>query len=117
MSWNVPDHSIHCSVQALGRDWLVTLTGGEVVMDHHIGAVSTAYRDKESKEWNVMTQSIPGHKEHVLTEAMALEAGQALNGNVTVVAGIHFDHLTKEQIALVVDEAWSCFREALSKQA
>ncbi|SMG24086.1 hypothetical protein [Paenibacillus aquistagni] len=114
-SWKVPEQAIQCRVTAIGRDWLIVLTGGDKESDHHIGAISTIYRDLETEEPQVMTQSIPGHKEHLLTEDMAQEAAQVLNGNITIIAGVHFDHLKKEQIAEVVDASWQVFRSTLYK--
>ncbi|MCG7409333.1 hypothetical protein MH117_18100 [Paenibacillus sp. ACRRX] len=115
MKWNIPSNSIQCRIERIGRDWLVTLTGGEMPEDHHIGAVSIAYRAPEMQSgWKVDTLKVPRHKEHVLTNPMALEAAATLGGTVTVAAGVHFDQLTAEQIQIVVDECWRLLREALN---
>ncbi|MCE5172140.1 hypothetical protein LQV63_22925 [Paenibacillus profundus] len=93
------------SIQVLqvGRDWMFAITGG----DPHIGAVSTA--SKDDGEWKVKTTPVPGHKEHVLTGPMALQAAQFLKTTVTVVAGIHYDNLTAADIDMVVDKVWKRF--------
>ncbi|WP_051287412.1 hypothetical protein [Paenibacillus taiwanensis] len=114
MAWMIPANSIQCRIERMGRDWLITLTGGEILEHHHIGAVSVAYQTSEAASgWNVDTLQVPGHKEHIMTAPMALEAAAALNGNVTVAAGVHYDQLTAGQIQIVVDECWRLLREAL----
>ncbi|WNS45030.1 hypothetical protein [Paenibacillus sp. MMS20-IR301] len=90
-----PD-DIELSEIAVGRDLLLLITGGV----RHIGAASTAYMDGETAR--VMTSAVPHHKEHTISEAIALEVAAALNRTVTVVMGIHYDNLSKEGIAEVV---------------
>lgn len=77
---------------SLGQDLLVRITGGEV----HIGAASTAYWNEDKVE--VQTATVPGHKEHVLTVKLAQRAAAYLHCTVTLVMGIHYDNLTKQQI-------------------
>ncbi|WP_334077232.1 hypothetical protein [Paenibacillus sanfengchensis] len=76
----------------MGRDLLIMITGGEA----HIGAASTAYPVAGGAE--VQTSAVPGHKEHVLTESLAKRAAAALSCTVTVVMGIHYDGLSREEI-------------------
>lgn len=83
----------------MGRDLLLTIGGGEV----HIGAASTAYAAEEGIA--VQTSAVPGHKEHTLSEDFARRAAAALNRTVTVVMGIHYDHLSKEEIVAVSQKA------------
>lgn len=116
MTWQLPDRSITCRMERIGRDWLITLTGGEKDSDRHIGAVSIAYPDAARSEGIASTVVVPGHKEHLLSEPMALEALRCLpnkGGHVTVACGIHFDHLDAEQIQVVVNKAWHVFRSEL----
>ncbi|MCH1639124.1 hypothetical protein MJ257_03335 [Paenibacillus timonensis] len=76
----------------VGRDLLLLMTGGV----SHIGAASTAYKAGEGTE--AMTSAVPGHKEHTLSEDYARRASAALGRTVTVVMGIHYDNLSKEEI-------------------
>lgn len=87
---------IEVSEIAVGRDVLLLITGGV----RHIGAASTAYMDEGIAR--VMTSAVPHHKEHTISEAVALRAAAALDRTVTVVMGIHYDNLSKEGIAEVV---------------
>lgn len=79
----------------MGRDLLLTITGGEA----HIGSASTAY--PVTGGFDVQTATVPGHKEHTLSEGFALRAAAVLNRTVTVVMGIHYDNLSKEEIQAV----------------
>lgn len=91
----LPD-DIELSGIEVGRDLLLLITGGV----RHIGAASTAYMDGSTAR--AMTSAVPHHKEHTISEAVALRAAAALNRTVTVVMGIHYDNLTKEGITEVV---------------
>ncbi|MGG6311113.1 hypothetical protein [Paenibacillus macerans] len=76
----------------VGRDLLLLVTGGVA----HIGAASTSFPSGEGAE--VQTSAVPGHKEHTLSEDFARRAAVALDRTVTVVMGIHYDDLNKEEI-------------------
>jgi len=80
----------------VGRDLLLLITGGVP----HIGAASTAYMDGDRAL--VLTSAVPHHKEHTISEAVALRIAAALHRTVTVVMGIHYDNLTREGISEVV---------------
>lgn len=81
----------------MGRDLLLMVTGGEA----HIGAASTAYITDNGIE--VQTSAVPGHKEHTLTSGLAMRAAKGLQRTVTVVMGIHYDHLTSAEIKTISD--------------
>lgn len=81
----------------VGRDLLLLITGGV----RHIGAASTAYMDQGTAR--VMTSAVPHHKEHTISEAIALKAAAVLNRTVTVVMGIHYDNLSREGIREAVN--------------
>jgi gallate decarboxylase subunit D len=101
--------SIFAEGSRLGKDFLFTVTGGEA----HIGAVSTAYL--ADGEWVVETQELPGHKEGPLSAMLALAGARALNATVTVVAGIHIQHASKEDIAQAVEQSEVRFKEELRR--
>ncbi|MFC7680082.1 hypothetical protein [Paenibacillus sp. GCM10028914] len=83
----------------VGRDKLIIIKGGEA----HIGAVSTAYLVHNNPiRVKVETMSVPGHKEHLLTEKFARQCAEHLCQTVTVVMGIHFDHLQRSEIDQIV---------------
>lgn len=99
--------NIRVERQDIGKDTLLVVTGGEA----HIGAASTAYL--EADEYKVSTTRVPGHKEHVLSEPAALHAARLLERTVTVVMGIHYDGITREQISEVSSVVSRLIDEAL----
>lgn len=88
-----PFEDIKLKTVPVGRDMLLIITGGEA----HIGAASTAYVSGEGAVLE-QTSSVPGHKEYTLTGGLAVRAAESLQRTVTVVMGIHYDGLDKEQI-------------------
>ncbi|OMD17240.1 hypothetical protein BSK66_18975 [Paenibacillus odorifer] len=88
---------IELKATAVGRDLLLLISGGV----RHIGATSTAYL--EGEQVKVLTSAVPHHKEHTISEPIAIRVAEALNKTVTVVMGIHYDNLTKEGIMEVVE--------------
>ncbi|OMD03994.1 hypothetical protein BJP49_00835 [Paenibacillus odorifer] len=88
---------IELKATAVGRDLLLLISGGV----RHIGATSTAYL--EGEQVKVLTSAVPHHKEHTISEPIAIKVAEALNKTVTVVMGIHYDNLTKEGIMEVVE--------------
>ncbi|MBG9792418.1 hypothetical protein ABD76_07870 [Paenibacillus dendritiformis] len=111
-AWNEdapPGADIRVEAIRQGRDWLFLVSGG----DAHIGAVSTSWN--EAGQWKVATHAVPGHREDELAAAMALHASEALGTTVTVAAGIHYDQLRKDLIALVVEQAWRRFTAELDR--
>lgn len=94
----------------LGCDHLLVISGGEA----HIGAASTAfYKDGEVQ---VETVSVPGHKENVLTHGMAKQAAEELKATVTVVMGIHYDGLKREEIEQISSIALELLQQYLKEQ-
>ncbi|MDU4696907.1 MAG: hypothetical protein E6Y08_13905 [Paenibacillus sp.] len=94
----------------VGRDLLLLMTGGV----SHIGAASTAYPAGDRIE--ALTSAVPGHKEHTLSEDYARRASAALGRTVTVVMGIHYDNLSKEEIMEIAKRTSSMVDEYLLEQ-
>lgn len=95
---------VNAAVHVLGRDILVVLAGGAL----HIGAVgigqpraSLKYEGKISSTGSVFT--ILGHKEDVIAKSMSEELAKNLNRTAVVVAGIHWDRLTTEELDRIVN--------------
>ncbi len=103
-TYDVCGRGLDVSVQSIGADLLVVITGGD---RPHVGATATAsvmrspFRDGLST--SVSTHSVPGHKEYVLATRVAERLARSLSRTVTVVVGIHIDRATSEQIREVVD--------------
>jgi len=90
---------INAAVHLMGRDILVVLAGGVL----HIGAIgigeprsSLKYEGRISSTGSVFT--FLGHKEDAIAKPMAEELASRLNRKAVVVAGIHWDKLTREEL-------------------
>jgi len=97
---NEGNYDLSASVRLIGNDILVALWGGE---KPHIGAVAAAQPRPSLKDPNVMSSSASvicylGHKEDELAKTAAETLAAALNNNVAVTAGIHWDNLSQEDI-------------------
>jgi hypothetical protein len=91
-------------VDQVGDDVLVLLTGGRA----HIGAVAIAQprpslRDPEQPSSTGSVITLLGHKEDAVAKTMAEALSGRLSRNVVGVAGIHWDALTREDIAAVME--------------
>lgn len=63
----------------------------------HVGAVSHM-----EPEGNLQTIVYPTHKEAVISDVWARKLCEKMNCPVTVCCGIHYEHITKEQIIQVL---------------
>jgi len=77
----------------------VTLAGGD---KSHIGAITVV--DESGK---ITTITFPEHKETIISETWAKGLFKSYHIPVVVSAGIHYDVITKEQIAEVVEASYS----------
>ena len=76
-----------------GKDLLVTVTGGDAA---HIGSVSVCRMCGGEKIL------LPAHRDDVISDKFAQALAQRLNTTVCVVSGIHFDGVSKQDIAEIV---------------
>jgi len=100
---NKGKYDLFASVRLIGDDILVAIWGGE---KPHIGAVAAAQPRPSLKDPNIMSSSTSvicylGHKEDELAKTAAETLAAALNTNVVVTAGIHWDKLSQEGIQLI----------------
>jgi gallate decarboxylase subunit D len=97
-------YNLSASVRLIGEDVLVAIWGGE---RPHIGAVAVAQPRPSLKDPAVTSSSasvicLVGHKEDELAKAAAEILAAALETQVVVTAGIHWDHLAPEAIQHIV---------------
>jgi gallate decarboxylase subunit D len=95
---------ISSRVDLLGRDLLVTVTGGVA----HIGAIGIGEPRASLMDSGLVSATgsvltFPGHKEDGVAKPMAEDLSRALNRRVVVVAGIHWDGLTREDISQILE--------------
>lgn len=98
-------YQIEVRTLRMGKDYVFLITGGAA----HIGAAATAYIGTDGVQ--VTTSVLPHHREDELAAQWAGQAAQTLDAAVTVVAGIHIDNATKEDIQRIL-EVVRCKMEA-----
>lgn len=84
--------TIELKATEIGADMLVTITGGKA----HIGATALGTNCGGLASSSVITT--PGHRDDRVAKTAAEKLAKALGRNVTVVSGIHYDHITKDEI-------------------
>jgi gallate decarboxylase subunit D len=95
---------ITARVLELGQDCLVVVWGGT---RPHVGAVGMAQfrpslKDSEMPAATSSVFTYLGHKEDTLAKSMSEELTRRLGRNTVVVAGIHWDDLSGEEIQVLV---------------
>jgi hypothetical protein len=86
------------SVNRIGEDLIVCLFNEQ----GHIGAAAVAdYSEKENRA-SVSVITRPGHMEDTLASDAARRLCKAVRRPVCVIAGIHLDGITKEEIAEIL---------------
>ena len=84
--------ALKLDARRLGNDLLIVITGGKV----HIGAVGagTSYNNMASS--SVIT--MPGHRDDRIAKDAAERISRKTGSNCVVVAGVHYDHITDQEI-------------------
>lgn len=100
---------IRVDTMRVGEDFLFVLTGGTA----HIGATATAYSANDEEIVEIVR--VPGHREDELAGELARMAFRKLGRTVTVLAGIHIDNASREEITQAVETAREAMREALQE--
>lgn len=88
-------YNIEAFVKEIGQDVLVAIWGGE---RHHIGAVAVAQPRPSLKNHRVISATASvfcylGHKDDLVAKEAAERISSALNTNVTVTAGVHWENI------------------------
>jgi hypothetical protein len=97
--------TLHAHTQRMGQDLLVSIWGGT---RPHIGAVGMAIPRpslRDPKKWSATSSNFTfiGHKEDTLVKVISEKLATELRRNVVVVAGIHWDDLTAQEIKIIED--------------
>ncbi len=87
--------SIQAEVTRIRSDLRITVTGGDVP---HIGTVTTLSGTFPLQTIRFPSQEGRYHKDHIVAEKIATIIHPHLPGNCVIVAGIHVDDITKQQI-------------------
>jgi hypothetical protein len=92
---------ITLEVKKLGEDYLLTLTGGQ----EHAGAVAVGLFDEKSGRASSSVLTLPGHREEQLALDNAKRVSKATGKTAVVIAGIHVDKISPEEIKEIVSVA------------
>lgn len=87
-------YDIRAEVTLLKEDIHVLITGGSLP---HVGAVSV-YCDGSEEGWI----QLPGHKEKIVADHWSRVLSEECCCRVTTVCGIHYDDLSKKDIAQII---------------
>ena len=89
---------LEAAILRIGGDYLVAIWGGE---KPHIGAVAAAQSGFARATASVIC--FPTHKEDEVVRMVSEKLADALDANVVVTAGMHWDNISKEGIGKVMD--------------
>lgn len=100
-------YNLEAFIKKIGNDLLVSIWGGEIP---HIGAVAVAQprpslRDSRIRSATASVFCYPGHKEDVIAKEAAERLSAALDANVVVTAGAHWDKIDESGIRAVTENS------------
>lgn len=112
-------YNVEAFVKEIGQDLLVAIWGGE---KHHIGAVAVAQPrpslgDHRLRSATASVFCYPGHKDDMIAKEAAEKISSALNTNVVVTAGIHWDDIDEEGIKSVIANSRQLIKMIIQKIA
>ncbi len=92
---------------SLGRDLIISIFGGNLP---HIGAVGIAHPRPSLKNSNKISSTASvycflGHKEDIIAKEASERIAAALNRNVVVTVGMHWDNITDHDIQVILGRA------------
>lgn len=88
-------YKITLSAEWIGNDLLLSLYGGDTP---HIGTVTTYSSDTDTQVQRFPSHDGRFHKDDVLAKILLEKIQSIIPGNCVITAGVHVDHISKEQI-------------------
>ena len=86
----------------MGDDLIVSICNENA----HIGAVAVGEYHAESQRTSVSVITRPGHKDDIIAREAAKLISNAGKRPVCVIAGIHLDNITPDEISKIIENAW-----------
>jgi hypothetical protein len=101
---------VNVTVNSLGSDLVVRIYN----QNAHIGAVAVGDYDSEHKRASVSVITRLGHKDDALAREAAYLLSKSIRRPVCVIAGVHLDHITREEIDEVLANTKIAVSEIIS---
>ena len=101
--------SVNVAVSSMGSDLVVRIFN----QDAHIGAVAIGDYDYEHKRTYVSVVTRLGHKDDALAREAAYMLSKSIKKPVCVIAGVHLDDITKEEIDNILSNTKTAISEII----
>ena len=101
-------------VNNIGADLTVQITAGKA----HLGAVALATPCQQNPEGvtaSVSTLTVPGHRDDIVAREAALKLCKVFNRPTCVIAGLHIDNASREEITALVSNAEGAVNKLIKK--
>jgi len=106
---------ISARILKVGDDILIIVNGGK----YHIGAVGVSIPTDSIITGDLTAYTsiitLPSHKEDTIVKLIGEKVSKALKKNIIVIAGIHFDDISKSEIEKII-EACKALSEKIIKK-
>ena len=104
--------SISLTAQSLGNDPVVCICNENA----HIGAVAIGEYDHVESRTSISVITRLGHKDDVIAQKVAHSIAKQTKGPVCVIAAVHIDDITEEEINKVLTNTRALADEFISKR-
>ena len=101
---------VNVTVNRMGSDLVVRIYN----QNAHIGAVAIGEYDYEHARASVSVITRLGHKDDALAGEAAYLLSKSIRGPVCVIAGVHLDDITREEIDKILANARTAISEIIS---
>jgi len=101
---------VNVTVNSMGSDLVVRIYNGSA----HIGAVAVGDYDYEHERASVSVITRLGHKDDALVREAAYLLSKSIRRPVCVIAGVHLDNITGEEIDKILASTRTAITEIIS---
>lgn len=96
----------------MGSDLVVSIYNENA----HVGAVAVGEYDHERERASVSVITRLGHKDDAIAQKTAYLISKSIKRPVCVIAGVHLDNITKEEIDKILENTVSAVEEFISSK-
>ena len=101
---------VNVTVSSMGSDLVVRIYN----QDAHVGAVAIGDYDSEHERASVSVITRLGHKDDVLAKEAAYLLSKSIKRPVCVIAGVHLDDITREEIDEILANTNTAISEVIN---